>query len=326
MENNTSRPSLAPAQRRNLPNRILRAFDNAKHIAGLPRSAKDTLAEICRFVKQSAPFETIFPHRVTIAERIGASERTVYRHLQLLQVEGLIEVLSQDRKSHNGKFSVARIRLTVKAAELLGFVAPREDVIHTAPSATLSDGHTLTEPTSSDKQLSKRTENGLPMDLSWLTGNGLKREGIFKLMKIAKNHNKLLSDIVLVVHQYIKNLKGGHLYAYLNKLASGTSDFSVGAANERRRIADEAAAKRSRLKEAMFRERFRGTALASRDHQTLYLIDGQARFAQIFSLKHQGGARTMPLNDVSPLISALEEGRIVLATSGVEQKFMALYR
>ena len=31
-------PSLAPAKRRNLPNRILRAFDNAKHLEGIAPS------------------------------------------------------------------------------------------------------------------------------------------------------------------------------------------------------------------------------------------------------------------------------------------------
>src|SRR5437868_1093135 len=53
-------PSLAPAKRRNLPNRILRAFDNAKHLEGIARGPRDTLGELCRFVSQDLPYASIF--------------------------------------------------------------------------------------------------------------------------------------------------------------------------------------------------------------------------------------------------------------------------
>lgn len=318
MENNTFKLTITASGHKNLPNRILRACDNAKHLGGLSRSTKDTLSEICRFVKQNAPFETIYPRRITIAERIGASERTVYRHLQKLQTLELIQVLEQERKSRNGKFSVSRIRLTAKAAELLGFVDSVKNVIHSEPSANMSVGYILTKPTISMNHFSQNTRNGLPEDLSTLTSNGLRKQGIFKLMKIAKKKNKILSDIVLIVYPYIKNLKGGRLYSYLYKLANGPSDFSVAAANKRKRIFEEAKINKMREKAAIFRQRFSRTALTNREQTKLFLIDDQVRFVQVF---FDGRTGTMPMNDLSIWIEGVETGKLVLATLATEQRF-----
>lgn len=106
----TAGDKLAPAKRKNLPNRILRAVDNAMHLSGLQRNVKATLAEICRYVSQAEPLQTIFPTKAKIAERTGASERTIYRHLEKLVELQLIELSEQERKSRNGRFAVARIR------------------------------------------------------------------------------------------------------------------------------------------------------------------------------------------------------------------------
>lgn len=319
MKNNTFKLVLTASSHKNLPNRILRAYDNAKHLDGLSRSTKDTLAEICRFVKQSAPFETIYPHRVTIAERIGASERTVYRHLHKLQTLELIQVLEQERKSRNGKFSVARIRLTVKAAELLGFIDSTKNVIHNEPTANLAVGYMLTKPTIPMNQFSNNIKNGLPEDLHSLTSNGLRRQGVFKLMRVAKKKNKILSDIVLIVYPYIKNLKGGRLYSYLYKLANGPSDFSVAAANERKRILEQVKINKMREKAAIFRQRFSRIALTNREQTKLFLIDDQVRFVQVF---FNGRTATMPMNDLSIWIEGVETGKLVLATLETEKRFV----
>lgn len=326
--------SPAPSKSRNLPNRILKAFDNAKHLTGLPRSVKDTLAELCRFIPQSEPFATIFAHKERIAERIGASERTVYRHLSVIEASGLIEVLEQERKSRNGRFAVARIRLTRKAAAMLGFIQaeetlieleqeaekePAPQVIHSQPSAKVSDGHTLTEPTISKSQRPPSLENGLPQDLSWLTGNGVSRAGIFKLMGKAKAKGKRLSDITLACHAYINPLKGGKLYTYLAKLADGPSDFSVAAANERKRLADQIDQEKFARKCRIFRERFKSTVLTDKAQTRLYLIDERAQYVQVIGPGIQG---TQPLTDLAPWIKGMETGWLVLATLETENRIM----
>lgn len=348
MECTASRDELTPAPRRNLPNRILRAIDDALHLSGLSRSLRHTLAELCRFVPQAEPFATIFARKSSIAARIGASERTIYRHLEALQEHYLIEVLEQERKSRNGRFAVARIRLTRKAAALLGFIEmdeapelaaddanhfrgvtkmikPAEAIdqepaalVHSTPSDILSSGHTLTEPTISKIQ-PQRVKNGLPMDLAWMTGNGVSRAGIFALMRKAKEHGKRLSDIVLVALDYIRELKGGRLFSYVAKLASGPTCFAVAAATERQRIASQAEARAMERKIGAFKVRFAGVTLTNRQQSRLFQIDRNAKFAQVF-----GGAYpvTVPLNDLREWVQRVESGELVLSTLATERRLM----
>jgi DNA-binding transcriptional ArsR family regulator len=320
MEKQTSRTELVPALRKNLPNRILRAIDAALHIAGLPKSLKATFAELCRYVPQAEPFATIFAHKDKIAARIGSSERTVYRHLDKLKHEGLIDVLAQERKSRNGRFSVARIRLTRKAAVLVGLIEAEIDVIHSEPTDNLSDRHTLSEPTISKPQLPQRTENGLPVELAWLTGNGVSRAGVFCLMGLAKTRNKRLSDIATVVYDRIRELKGSGLFAYLAALCKGPTDFAVAAANERKRRQDAEQGRALERKAALFRQRFRNTCLTNPAQTRLYAIDESARFAQIHG---EGRPVTVPLHDVAQWIERLESGRLILATLATERRLLA---
>ncbi|MCP1175863.1 helix-turn-helix domain-containing protein [Ralstonia chuxiongensis] len=310
-------PQLSPQKRRNLPNRILRAYDAAKHLTGLPRSVRSTLAELCRFVPQNEPFAPIFAHKDVIAERIGADERTVYRHLATLRQLELIEVLPQERKSRSGRFAVARLRLTRKACELVGLIDTNDDVIHTPPHDKMSDRHTLTEPTISKNQRSALV-GALPKDLAWLTGQGLSRAGIFKLMGQAKQHGKRLSDIVTVVATYLRDLKGGKLFAYLSALACGPTDFAVPAANERQRQQDAAEAQRVKQRAKLFRQRFAGTTLTNRAQTKLYVIDAQARFVEVVQA---GYSATGPLTETEPWIARLRSGDLRLATAEVERAF-----
>lgn len=308
---------IAPAPRKNLPLRVLRAIDDALHLQGLPRCLRATFAELCRYVSQSSPLETIFAHKDKIAARIGASERTLYRHLAQLQDHGLIEVLPQERRSRNGRFAVARIRLTEKAAELVGLIAPKNPVVHSVPDDKVADGQSLTEPTNSMSHQPGSTENGLPMELTWLTGNGLSRSGIFALMGKATAKGKRLSDIVIVVREYIRDIKGGRLYGYLAKLASGPTCFAVAAAHERKRLADAMKARAFERKCAVFRERFRNAVLTNREQTKLYCIDERARFAQIID---GAVSRSAPLTDLTEWIERIEDGRLVLATLATERR------
>ena len=319
---------LVPSKPRNLPNRILRAIDNALHLRGLPRNVRATLGDIVRFVPQSNPLESVFAHKKKIAERTGASERTVYRHLKSLETRGLIKIQNQERKSRSGRFSVARICLTKQAIELLGFTQidvqapcsalPNSDVIHSQPSDTLSSRHTLTEPTISKNQPAK-TKNGLPIDLHWLTGQGVSKYGIFKLMRLAKANNKFLSDVVLVTRSYLEDKRGGALFGYLAKICQGKSDFSYAAKLERNRIEDDKAARILKEKASLFRERFKNTTLTNRAQNKLFVIDGKAKFVQVFTAKGNG---SMPLNDFREFIEGIETGRLVLATLATENRLM----
>ena len=191
--------------------------------------------------------------------------------------------------------------------------------MHTPPHGKMPCGQTLTEPTNSKPQLPQRTENGLPLDLAWLTGNGVSRAGIFHLMGMAKAKHKRLSDIVTVVHQRIRELKGGQLFAYLAALCKGPSGFSAAAAAERLRLAAEHTALAFKRKAAVFRERFKGVALTDPAQTLLILIDRRCAFAQVFTAGKP--AATMPLHDLRPMIERVEAGRLVMATLALEGQF-----
>lgn len=359
LSHDMSGAKLASTKPRNLPNRILRAIDGALNIQGLPKCVRPTLAAICRFVSQAEPFATIFAHKDTIAKRTGASEETIYRHLRTLKTLDLISVLDQERKSRNGRFAVSRIRLTKKAAVLLGLVAAEEDpfsdefsnspgadqpsfpaptientaemsnensseiaVIHSTPNVKMTDGHTLSEPTLSNYQPPQPapTKNCLPVDLAWMSGNGLSKAGIFGLMGLAKQNKKRLSDIVTVLHERIKDMKGRELFAYVASICKGPSDFAVAAANLRRQLADAEVAQMFKRKCAIFRERFKGVSLTDKSQSTLYVIDKKAMFVQVYG-KRPGSA---PLTDLTTWIDAIESGKLVLATLQVERQLMQM--
>lgn len=224
MESDNPEGITAPA-RKNIPLRILRAIDNALHLVGLPRCLRATFAEIARYVPQAQPFATVFAHKDKIAARVGASERTVFRHLAALQDAGLIERQEQERKSRNGRYSVARVKLTQQGAALLGLAVDNL----APPSATLSDRHSLTDPTTS-RNHPPAGPGSVPGDLTVLAANGVSRAGIFALMGKATKHGKRLADIVAAKGEALQARRGGRLFAYLAALAEGPTCFAAAAA------------------------------------------------------------------------------------------------
>lgn len=300
---------------RNLPTRILKAVDNAIHLNGIPRSVRNTLAEICRYVPQDKPFATVFAHKNHIAKRVGASERTVYRHLAIIQENGLIDVLEQERKSRNGKFSVARIKLTQKAAEILGFIPLKNEVIHTSPSDKVTVGHTLTEPTNTNNQPTPGLVNGLPFDLSHLTSQGVSREGIFKLMGIATSHKHRLSDIITVLGNKIKDMRGKGLFGYLAKLAKGITDYAHQARVIREGEKQQMIENERKCKEHPIRQMLKTKTFVNAKKTAIFMVDQYAKFVQIISIKGNG---TEPLNDPISWQYRINKGELITATAALE--------
>lgn len=300
---------------RNLPVRILRAIDAALHLSSIPRCMRATLAEIVRCVSQADPFKTVFAHKKTLAERIGAWESTVYRHLAALESKyQLIERVEQERRSYNGKFAVSRIRLTRLGAELLGLAEP--GVIQGSPTPILEAGHIVSEPTNSKNQPAANAAT-VPADLTRLSAQGMKRQGIFALMGMASAKGKRLSDIVAVKGETLRELRGRRLFGYLRSLAQGPTDFAHAAREARRRAAESEARRIDAARAARWRERFAGCALTDRAQGILHQIDASARFA--FTV----GKGSRPLTDLAPWIAATESGRLVLATAEAEARLLA---
>ncbi len=94
-------------------------------LSSLSRAAKNVLAFIVRLAECTNPTKPSWAFKATIAQEIGASEATVYRGLNELIKAGLIERLKQERKIHNGRLFVSRLKLTEKACACLGLLNTR---------------------------------------------------------------------------------------------------------------------------------------------------------------------------------------------------------
>lgn len=88
----------------------------------LSLTARNVLMFIVQVTDAKDPLRPSFAFKDTIADHLGIGEATVYRMLNVLLENGLIERLEQERKSRNGRFAVARVRLTRECCAALGLV------------------------------------------------------------------------------------------------------------------------------------------------------------------------------------------------------------
>lgn len=109
----------------------------------LSLTARNVLMFIVQVTDVRDPLKPSWAHKETMAEYLRIGEATVYRMLNVLINHDFIERLEQERKGRNGRFAVARIRLTPTCCEALG-------LIQTSSSKTkkrndnidsISDGH-----------------------------------------------------------------------------------------------------------------------------------------------------------------------------------------
>ena len=105
---------LSPLNRgRNFPHDIavaIVAITTGSAFHDLPRNARSVLAFAVRVAERKDPTKPSWAFKKTIAKEIGISESTVYRVLNVLVDNGFIERFEQERKAHNGKLAVARMR------------------------------------------------------------------------------------------------------------------------------------------------------------------------------------------------------------------------
>ncbi len=224
----------------NLPWIIFRAAHRAAHLHGVPARARALLSALARTVDARHPYAAIYARRELLTGRAMQSMRTFYRSLDDLESAGLIVRAPQKRYGEAGLFGRAYLHLSEKAAQLLGLTeppamavssdpAPAQDgaadaaaLSLTQPSASVADGAIYKDLCPSAFQ--KRQPGQLPADLERLRALGFHQFLIFKLMRDARQHGKLLSDVVAVVWD---NLKAANRpINYLRKLLSTPTDFA----------------------------------------------------------------------------------------------------
>ena len=235
----------------NLPWVIFRAAHRAAHLGGLPARARALLAALARTVDATRPYAAIYARRELLTGRAMQSMRTFYRSLADLETAGLIVRTPQRRFAEVGKFGRVYLHLTQTAAELLGLVAS-DDMTGVSPGSTTDaparSSTGSTEPSSPhDSQAAslshpyarvahgriqgdlypptyqKRQPGELPADLQRLLSLGFRKNLVFKLMREARQQGKLLSDVVAVAWEHLKQATWP--IAYLRKLLKLPVDF-----------------------------------------------------------------------------------------------------
>ncbi len=168
----------------------------------------------------------------------------------------------------------------------------------------------------------------LPDDLKWLTTQGLSQPAIFKLMGLATQNNKRLSDITAATLPALSKLQGNALYAYLRVLIDGPQDFALAAKQQRQRCQDKEQYRRQTQQDQAFRERFAGVSCFNKEHTRLYQLDHPS--AGYLSVVEKN-TTTLPIRRVSPLNAewisflktGLDQGQLILATEAIEATWQA---
>ncbi|CAN7677808.1 replication protein O [Caballeronia sp. LjRoot29] len=223
--------------RSNLPWVIFRAAHRATHATALPARARAVLAALARTVDANRPYAAIFARRELLTGRAMQSMRTFYRSLDDLEAADLIVRQPQKRHGDAGLFGRAYLHLTEKATFVLGFVerqmtadnasATTRDSANTQaalslsrPSATVADGAIYKD---LDPKIQKRQSGTVPGDLTRLLNLGFHEFLIFKLMREAKLHSKILSDVVEATWEHLR--KAERPINYLRTLLRSPVDF-----------------------------------------------------------------------------------------------------
>jgi hypothetical protein len=223
----------------NLPWVTFRATFRAANLQGLHGRARSLLAALARTVDAKNPYAAIFARRELLTDRALLSMRTLYRGLDDLETAGLIERSEQRRLNdiagYAGRYGRAYIHLTAAAARLLGFLdqpavdtpaakstAPDKPSVHFPnPSATVADGSIYRD---LSPKLQKRQPATLPPDLQRLMGLGFHKFLIYKLMGVARQNQKRLSDVVEATWDSLK--KAAFPINYVQALLRSPKDFS----------------------------------------------------------------------------------------------------
>jgi hypothetical protein len=309
--------------RSNLPWVIFRAAHRATHTAALPARARALLAALARTVDASRPYAPIFARRELLTGRAQQSMRTFYRSMDDLESTGFITRPPQTRYGAAGLFGRAYIHLTPKAAALLGLAEPaieaenpsapsKEQTDKTAlassfgpPSVTVADGAIYKDliPTTQ-----KRQSGRLPADLDRLLALGFREFLIFKLMREAKIHGKLLSDVVEASWQHLR--RATHPISYLRTLLRAPVDFAYRARSQRNAQANEQA-RRTRSEEVDTAiAGLAGQSFVSRDSLRRYRISADAR-SVIIHHREETQPRVHAGAWAHDFITAFEAGHIV---------------
>ncbi|MGF6971693.1 hypothetical protein QFZ94_000120 [Paraburkholderia sp. JPY465] len=318
----------------NLPWIIFRAAHRAAHVHGVPARARALLSTLARTVDAHRPYAAIYARRELLTGRAMQSMRTFYRSLDDLETAGLIVRPPQRRYGEAGLFGRAYLHLTEPAAQLLGLVEPpatatasdpkpdHHEAVAPAvlslpqPSASVADGAIYKDlyPASSQK----RQPGQLPSDLERLRRLGFHEFLIFKLMREARDHQKLLSDVVDVAWEHLR--KAQRPINYLRALLRSTADFAWQARNKRQAAVRRHETDQEALRVAAVVQRNVGGIFFDCDTSRRICVASDASMVTVHECG-EAALRVSAGNWQVDFVAAIESGHLVRATPEREAAF-----
>jgi hypothetical protein len=274
----------------------------------LNQTARRVLFGILTFLNLARLHKAVFPRRDLLrAESLLNSEPILYRGLKALEVAGYI-TRSQERRVHNGEFSLSPITVTKKALSMLGL----SGLIHKQRSLKVRDGQYIehTKPEQSLQNTVQQAEvarqnlapkdaisspqtcgiradesapvndidphTGLPKELLRLMALDVSKGAICWLMKQARGAGVRLSHVVSTVWHRIRSLRGREVVSYLKFMVHMKMDFAFVAKQCADTAAKEHADTRARAMLESLGERYRGFELVSADGVMLGVFEPSA--------------------------------------------------
>ena len=316
----------------NLPWIVFRAAHRAAHLSGVPARARALLSALARTVDAHRPYAAIYARRELLTGRAMQSMRTFYRGLDDLEAAGLIVRPPQNRYSEAGLFGRAYLHLTGQAAQLLGLVEPPAPPVSAEPaqrqaegaqtssltqrSASVADGAIYKDlyPASSQK----RQPGQLPSDLERLRRLGFHEFLIFKLMREARQQQKLLSDVVDVAWEHL--CKAHRPINYLRALLHSTADFAWQARSKRQAATERHQAEQEALRVATMVQRHAGGIFFDSNTSRRICVASDAGTVTVHECG-ESAPRVSAGNWQVDFVVAIDSGHLVPATPEREAAF-----
>ena len=219
--------------------RACTALDETPFFRDMPDGYLRVVTRIIKKINLHHLKSPIVASRLTLARESGKSLETVHRAVKWLEDHLLVQRQQKARRGLRGSSSpLIPTDTLLIALQLTGVHSSTQE-----PPLT-QDNKTGLLPVLPDSSISMNLKNtvsireqpetgflridgfAIPSELVWLCNqNDLKATALLGLMKLAKKVNQRLADVVTVAKQYIQNIKGRELYAYLHKLICADKDY-----------------------------------------------------------------------------------------------------
>lgn len=296
---------LAPTVYPSMIARACSALDESPLFRDMPDGYLRVIFRIIKKINLIRLNSPILASRGTLATESGKSVETVHRVVKWLEDHGLIERVQKARAGLRGSSSPLIPTLKLLEALLLtdnrhagkpAVVAPAARVAQQAPPPASSRA---SDPGAQFETFGKLK---LPSDLAWLVREqGMQGTGVLQLMKLAKQTQQRLSDVVGATRKYLEKLEGRRLYAYLRALLSSDKDFG--------QRAQAATSEALELQQQTYLQEktaaFAGQTFQSRDAKLLVTVDACGMLLE----EREGRRAARPM--CQTFLDAIAAGRLI---------------